>query len=190
MYGRSVSWNSIMVRVMLLGLLSAVGTTLFGQTEDPDHTRTFVYSAKFVCKNAGFPPSSEAAPAFTPAVYRTVINLHNFHARPMNIVVSAVEAHSLANPNPGVSGRVEKTLEPGQAVFVSCNAIQEILGDLPDVHNRVDGFVNIVAKRRLGAAAVYTAVNRSPIDPNDGVTIDVERIRARIVRRDGSVEEE
>ncbi|MCP5109830.1 MAG: hypothetical protein GY953_03225 [bacterium] len=190
MYRRSVSWNVIVARVMLLGMLCVVATTLSAQTEDPPTTRTFIYSAKFVCKNAGFPAPTDAARAFTPAVYRTVINVHNFHAESMTIVIGAVEAHSVANPNPGVSGRVEKTLQPNQAVFISCNAIQEILGDLPDVQNRVDGFVNIVAKRRLTAAAVYSAVNRSHIDPNDGVTLDVERIRARIIRRDGSVEEE
>lgn len=128
--------------------------------------------------------------AFTPAVYRTVVNLHNLHARPVTLVIRAVEAHHVNNPNPGASGRIEKTLAPGQAVFLGCRAIMEILGGQPDRPDMVDGFVTVATKARLDAAVVYTAVNRSPVDPNDGVTIDVERMRPKVIHHDGRVDEE
>ena len=181
--------HSGMVRLLLFGLLTVVGTTLLAQDENTLNTRTFVYSAKFVCKNAG-PPVTDAGRAFMPAVYRTVINVHNLHAEPIRIKIRAVEAHSIKNPVPGASGRVEKRLAPGQAVFVSCGAIQEILGDAPEAQNKVDGFVTIASPRRLDAAVVYSAVTRTPLEPNDGVTIDVERLRPKIVWVDGRVDEE
>jgi len=187
--GRKTMKNKILVRALVLGLLSLVSTTLFGQVENVDNTRTFAYSAKYVCKDAGV-PATDAGRAFTPAVYRTVVNLHNLHARPVTIVIRAVEAHQIKNPVPGASGRIEKTLAPGQAVFLGCRMIQEILGANPDHPDKIDGFLTVASPRRLDAAAVYTAVNRSPIDPNDGVSIDVERLRPKILWRDGRVDEE
>jgi len=181
--------NKMMARALVLGLFSLVSTTLFGQVENVDNTRTFAYSAKYVCKDAGV-PATDAGRAFTPAVYRTVVNLHNLHARPVTIVIRAVEAHNIKNPVPGASGRREKTLAPGQAVFLGCGVIQEMLGAAPDHPEKVDGFLLIASPRRLDAAVVYTAVNRSPIGPNDGVSIDVERLRPKIIHRDGRVNEE
>lgn len=184
---KKLSLNSVIVRMMILVL--AVAAPIAAQEEGVDPNRTFVYSAKYVCKDAGV-PATDAGRAFTPAVYRTVVNLHNLHAEPVTVVFRAVEAHHVDNPVPGASGRIEKTIEPGQAVFIGCAKIQEILGDSPDNPDKIDGFVTVASRRRLDAAVVYTAVNRSPIDPNDGVTIDVERMRPKIVHRDGRVEEE
>ena len=186
---RFLRQRSKVVRVLLLGLFIVAATTMYAQEEDALDTRTFIYSAKFVCKNAGI-PATDVGPASTPSVYRTVINLHNLHAEPVGLVIRAVEARGLNSTVPGASGRIEKRLKPGEAVFIGCNAIQEILGGVPDVHNKVDGFVTVASKRRLDAAAVYSAVTRSPIVANDGVAIDVERLRPKIVWRDGTVEEE
>lgn len=187
--GRTNRLNLNKARVLALCLASVAATTLYAQDEVVNSARTFVYSAKYVCKDAGV-TATDVGRAFTPAVYRTIVNLHNLHARPVTIVIRAVEAHHLNNPVAGSSGRVEKTLEPGQAVFLGCRMIQEILGGIPDAPNKIDGFVTVASKRRLDAAVVYTAVNRSPLDPNDGVSIDVERMRPKIVHRDGSVDEE
>jgi len=181
--------NKMMVRALVLGLFGVVSTTLFGQVENVDNTRTFAYSAKYVCKDAGV-PATDVGRAFTPAVYRTVLNLHNLHDHPVKILIRAVEAHQIKNPVPGASGRIEKTLAPGQAVFLGCRAIQEMLQDDPGHPEKIDGFLTIASPRRLDAAVVYTAVNRSPIGPNDGVTIDVERLRPKILWRDGRVDEE
>ena len=180
-------WTRIGVRA--LGLALAATMALPAQEPAEDSTRTFVYSAKFVCKDAGV-PATDAGRAFAPAVYRTVVNLHNLHARPVKIVVRAVEAHHIANPEPGASGRLEKRLAPGQAVFLGCRVIQEMLGGDADAPDRVDGFLTIASPARLDAAAVYTAVNRAPVGLNDGVSLDVERLRPKIVYRDGRVEED
>jgi len=170
-------------------LCLALAASMTAQEEDASYTRTFAYSAKYVCKDAGI-PANDVGRAFTPAVYRTVVNLHNLHARPVTIVIRAVEAHHLDNPTPGASGRIDKTLDPGQAVFLGCRTIMEILGGQPEAPDKLDGFVTVATRARLDAAVVYTAVNRSPVDPNDGVAIDVEPIRPKILYRDGRLEEE
>ncbi len=180
-------WYWTGVRALLLALATIVAMP--AQEPAEDGARTFVYSAKFVCKDAGV-PATDAGRAFVPAVYRTVVNLHNLHARPVKIVVRAVEAHHIANPEPGASGRIEKRLAPGQAVFLGCRVIQEMLGGDADVPDKIDGFVTIASPLRLDAAVVYTAVNRAPVGLNDGVTMDVERLRPKIVYRDGRVDEE
>ena len=180
-------WKRSAARLLLLALAAA--GTMAAQEPAEDAGPVFVYSAKFVCKDAGV-PATDAARAFLPAVYRTVVNLHNLHARPVKIVVRAVEAHHIGNPEPGASGRLEKRLAPGQAVFLGCRVIQEMLGGDADVPDKTDGFLTIASPLRLDAAVVYTAVNRAPVGLNDGVSLDVERLRPKIVYRDGRVEEE
>ena len=122
--------------------------------------------------------------AFGPGVYRTVVNLHNANrSEPADIVVRVIEAHSIANPGPSAKDRLQRTLEPDEAVFVNCRAVQRILGASEDNADKVDGFMIIRSDRRLDALAVYSAVTRTPNGPNDGITMDVEHIRERIVRR-------
>jgi len=158
--------------------------------QDDDSNRRFKYTAKFVCKNVTPLADIETDRAFGPGVYRTVLNLHNANrTEPADVVVRVIEAHSIANTTAGDSGRLQRALEPDQAVFVNCRAIQRILGSPEDSADKVDGFVIVRSDRRLDAAAVYSAVTRSPDAPNDGITLDIEHLRASVVRRDGRGED-
>jgi hypothetical protein len=173
-----------MARILLLGALGTAAIALRAQQPAPDAVRVFTYSAKFVCKSIESPAAGDAIDAVGQGVYRTVINLQNTAADPARISVHAVEAHSIATDSGGATGTVDKVLRPGEAIFVACPAIQRILGSPEDPPSRLDGFVNIVSTRRLNAAAVYTAVTRTPRGPNDGISMDVEHLRARVRRID------
>jgi len=173
-----------MARIVLLGLLGSSAFTLPAQEPAPNIVRVFTYSAKFVCKSIESPATGDAIDAVGQGVYRTVINLQNTAADPARISIRAVEAHSIATDGGGASGEVEKILRPGEAIFIACPAIQRLLGSPEDPPTRLDGFVNVVSTRRLNAAAVYTAVTRTPRGPNDGISVDVEHLRARVRRID------
>ena len=179
-----LEWTHSMARVLLLVVLGSGAAALQAQTSPPDAVRSFTYSAKFVCKSIESPAAGDAIDAVGQGVYRTVINLQNTAGDAARISVRAVEAHSIANDTGGAAGDVEKVLRPGEAIFVACPAIQRILGSPEDPPSRLDGFVDILSTRRLNAAAVYTAVTRTPRSPNDGISVDVENLRARIRRID------
>jgi len=157
----------------------------------PAVERSLVYSAKFVCKNVTAPTdASEAARSFLPGVYRTVLNLQNLSRERAVIRIVVTEATGIEAPTPTTAGRIERVLAPGEANFLSCAAIQRILGGDASDQRIVDGFVTLESNRRLAAAAVYSAVTRSPEIANDGITLDVEHLRARIRRSDGTVDAE
>jgi hypothetical protein len=172
------------VQFVLLGLLGSAGFTVSAQEPAGDAVRVFTYSAKFVCKSIESPATGDAIDAVGQGVYRTVINLQNTAGDAARLSVRAAEAHSIATTGGGAAGEVEKVLRPGEAIFIACPAIQRILGSHDDPPSRLDGFVNIVSTRRLNAAAVYTAVTRTPRGPNDGISVDVENLRARVRRID------
>ncbi len=174
----------------LIALSLSAATPALAQEDDSN--RRFKYTAKFVCKNVTPLPDIETDRAFGPGVYRTVLNLHNVNrAEPTDVVVRVIEAHSIGNTTPGEKGRLQHALRPDEAVFVNCRAIQRILGSPEDDAVKVDGFVIVRSDRRLDAAAVYSAVTRSPNAPNDGITLDVEHLRGRVVRlNDGGEDSE
>lgn len=171
---------------LALGLASV--STVQAQDVRPDAERTLVYSAKFVCKNVNAAiDSTEIGRAFGPGVYRTVLNLQNLGRGEARVSINATEAHGLDSARPGASGSVERILAPGEAVFVGCAAVNRLLGDPEDALNKIDGFITVESTRRLSAAAVYSAVTRNPDIVNDGITLDVEHLRARVRLRDGSL---
>jgi len=157
----------------------------------PAVDRALVYSAKFVCKNVTPPDDpSEAIRSFLPGVYRTVLNFQNLSRDPATVRMIVTEATGVESPSTGSAGRIERVLAPGEANFLNCSAIQRILGGDAANPRKVDGFVTLESNRRLAAAAVYSAVTRSPQIANDGITLDVEHLRARIRRLDGTVDAE
>lgn len=172
------------VQFVLLGLLGSAGYTVSAQEPAADAVRVYTYSAKFVCKSIESPATGDAIDAVGQGVYRTVINLQNTSGDAARLSLRAVEAHSIATTGGGAAGEVEKVLRPGEAIFIACPAIQRILGSPEDPPTRLDGFVNVISTRRLNAAAVYTAVTRTPRGPNDGISVDVENLRARVRRID------
>lgn len=163
--------------------------SLRAQDGPPDIERTLLYSAKFVCKNVAVPATTEIDRAFGPGVYRTVLNLQNLGRGGASLRIGVQEATALDAVAPGASGAVEYVLSQGDAIFVNCRQIQRILGGSEEAMDKIDGFIVVESNRRLNAAAVYTAVTRSPDVENDGITADVEHIRAKVRRRDGSVDE-
>lgn len=162
--------------------------TLQAQDAPPDLERSLLYSAKFVCKNVTIPATTDIGRAFGPGVYRTVLNLQNLGRGEADLRIRVREAHAIG-ASPGASGGIGTVLAPGEAAFLNCRRIQRILGGSEDVMDKIDGFIVVESNRRLNAAAVYTAVTRDPDIANDGITIDVEHIRAKVRRRDGSVDE-
>ena len=173
----------------LTALALGLAAVSLGQAQDEGGaTRTLVYSAKFVCKNVTGPnDATEISRAFGPGVYRTVLNLQNLSRNETRISIRVTEAHGLDSPLPGATGSADRILEPGEAVFVGCAAIHRLLRDTEAAPRRIDGFITVESTRRLSAAAVYSAVTRSPDVVNDGITLDVEHLRARVRLRDGSV---
>ena len=159
--------------------------------ERPDVQRSLVYSAKFVCKNVtAANDTTDVARAFGPGVYRTVLNLQNLSRSPAELQIIVTEATGIDAPGRGDAARLERRLAPGEASFVSCRAIHRLLNDSEAAPRKIDGFITVESNRRLAAAAVYSAVTRKPDIPNDGITLDVEHLRARVRRTDGSVDAE
>ncbi len=178
-------------RSLTLLALGLTAVSLTTAQERDGAVRTLVYSAKFICKNVT--PAAdrrEIDRAFGPGVYRTVLNLQNLSRFNARVSIGVTEAHGLDTSAPGASGSVNRMLAPGEAVFVGCAAIQRLLVDSEANPRRIDGFITVESNRRLAAAAVYSAVTRTPEEPNDGITLDVEHLRAKVRLRDGSVDEE
>ena len=171
--------GSIAVRVALLGLVCALGSELMAQDEAIAPSRTFVYSAKFVCRNVFDPSPSDLSFNFGPAFYRTVVNIRNPTDGAVDVRLGVVEATRLGSGQQGETGAEGITLRPGQAIFVSCSEIRRLL-HLPAPQRILDGFVTAVSKVRLDVAVVYSGVSRETNGRSDGVTIDVETIEPRI----------
>lgn len=178
------------IGMLALGLAACLAATAQDRPT-PTVDRTLVYSAKFVCKNTTPPDDpSEAIRSFLPGVYRTVLNFQNLSRDPAVVRMVVTEATGMDSAALGSAGRIERVLAPGEANFLNCSAIQRILGGDAANPRKVDGFVTLESNRRLAAAAVYSAVTRSPDIANDGITLDVEHLRARIRRSNGTVDAE
>ena len=171
--------GSLAVRVMLLGLACALAGGLMAQDEAVAPTRTFVYSAKFVCRNVFDVSPNDLSFHFGPAFYRTVVNVHNPTDRAVDVRLGVVEATRLGTGQMGSSGAEGLTLRPSKAIFISCSEIRRLL-QLPSPQRILDGFVTLVSKVRLDVSAVYMGVSRVPDGRSDGVTIDVETIEPRV----------
>ena len=172
---RLTRWK--IARVTLIGLATVAGSNLIAQTE-PTATRTFIYSAKYVCKDVPV-PSTEPALRLGPAALRTVVNVHHSGDERIKVGIKVIEAHGLGNPNDLQAGRTMTVLQPMDAVFIDCRDIARIL---EDPIRASDGFVVIETDRMVDVTAVYTAFNRRLDAPSEGVSIDVESIQPRVRR--------
>jgi len=179
------SLKGMIVRVALLSLACAFADGLWAQTEAAPSTRTFEYSAKFVCRNVFDPSPSDLSFDFGPAFFRTVVNLHNTSGDGINVRIGVVEATRLGSGQQGEVGGQSVALRPNQAIFVSCSEIRRLLS-LPAPQRILDGYVTIHSKVRLDVDAIYTGVSRERDARTDGVTIDVETIEPTI-RRSASI---
>ena len=162
-------------RVTLMGLATVMGTGLLAQTE-PTATRTFIYSAKYVCQDV---PALSTEPPLRlgPAALRTVVNVHHWGEQRIKVGIKVIEARGLGDSDGLAAGRTMTVLRPMDAVFIDCRDIARILGD---PIRRSDGFVVVETDRRIEVTAVYTAFNRRFDAPGEGVSIDVETIRPRV----------
>lgn len=170
---RRTKWK--IARVTLIGLATVAGSNLIAQTE-PTATRTFTYSAKYVCKDVPV-PATEPALRLGPAALRTVVNVHHSGQERIKVGIKVIEAHGLGDPNDRVAGRTMTVLQPMEAVFIDCRDVARILGGPIRVS---DGFVVIETDQMVDVTAVYTAFNRRLDAPSEGVSIDVESIRPRV----------
>ena len=164
-------------RVTLIGLATVAGSSLTAQTE-PTATRTFLYSAKYVCKDLPV-PATEPPLRLGPAALRTVVNVHHWGEERIKVGIKVIEARSLGDSGDLEAGRTMTVLRPMDAVFIDCRDIARILGD---PSRRSDGFVVLETDRMIDVTAVYTAFNRRLDAPSEGVSIDVETIRPRVRR--------
>jgi len=145
-------------------------------------TRTWVYSAKFVCRNVFSTSATDVSFDFGPAFYRTVLNLHNTGSNRAELRIRAVEATRLGGAI-GAVGHTAVVVAPQEAVFLSCADMRRIL-QLEDPQRRIDGYVIVESEQFLDADAVYTALSRRPDGSADSPSIDVETIRPRVKRSD------
>ena len=102
--------GSIGVRVALLGLVCALGSELMAQDEAIAPSRTFAYSAKFVCRNVFDASPSDLSFNFGSAFYRTVVNIHNPTDGAVDVRVGVVEATRLGSGDTGETGAEGLTL--------------------------------------------------------------------------------
>jgi hypothetical protein len=96
---------------------------------------------------------------FEPAVFRTVINVHNFTDRSVSFTKKAVLARSEDLDRGSISGKITEVLGPDQALFVDCLDVAQLLQD--QLANQPvppgDGFVVIESDVELDVVAVYTS---------------------------------
>jgi hypothetical protein len=120
----------------------------------------FIYSVKFACvPEVGLAEIDGSEVPFEPAVFRTVINVHNFTDRSVSFTKKAVLARSEDLDRGSISGKITEVLGPDQALFVDCLDVAQLLQD--QLANQPvppgDGFVVIESDVELDVAAVYTS---------------------------------
>lgn len=173
------------VRVAALVLAGALGSAVSAQDTDAvPVTRTWVYSAKVVCKNVISPSLSDVTFDFGPAFYRTVLNLRNRSGRAVKLSVRAVEATRIGASSIGAQGRVQAELGPNAAMFIGCQDVRRILG-LENPGFRVDGYLIVETQALLDSDVIYTSLSRRTDARADAASIDVEPVRPRL--KDSSV---
>jgi hypothetical protein len=108
---------------------------------------------RFQCVTEVGPAQTDADSPFTPAVYRTVINVYNPQDFEVQFTKKAVVARSQRSPRGVISQPQIDTLLPGAAVGIDCVDIQTLLGGLQPVGN---GDLVIEARHTLKVIPAYT----------------------------------
>jgi hypothetical protein len=129
---------------------------------------TFQYAAKYLC-TAEVPGTSQTTPSVLPGIYQTAVNIHNPHSK----VVQLRQKIAAAVPGGIVSEFITETLNPDQALSVSCTQILTGFG-ITFVHGS-EGFLVIESPESLDVTAVYTAGPRG----GEVASMAVEQIRER-----------
>ena len=70
---------------------------------------------------------------------------------------------------------------PNQAVFVNCRDVRRLL-EKNDPAVRIDGYVRLESNAPLTVDGVYSALTRRPDGRTEDTSLDVERIRGRLLR--------
>jgi hypothetical protein len=146
----------------------------------------FIYTVKFTCVPEVGPAQAVGVQApFEPALYRTAINVHNFMDETVTFTKRAVLTNSEDQPRGTITGRVNESLTPDQALSVDCLDVQQLFGGTPQPVG--DGFLVIESAVELDVAAVYTALiitaGSQREDTGAGLGVDVEYIQPKVLRR-------
>ncbi len=119
--------------------------------------KSFTYAVKFTCVNEVGPAANGDEVPFVPAVYRTVVNVHNPHDQTVTFTKKAVLARSQDLPRGPITIREIEDLAPHQALAVDCIDIQKnLFGGLQPIG---DGFLVIESSVELNVVAVYTTLS-------------------------------
>ena len=108
---------------------------------------------RFQCVVEVGPAQTTADSPFTPAVYRTVINLYNPQDAAVQFTKTAVVARSERSPRGLISAAHADTLQPGEAIGIDCVDIQTLLGGPQPIGN---GVIVIRASDDLKVIPAYT----------------------------------
>jgi hypothetical protein len=136
----------------------------------------YQYAAKVLC-TANLPGTSQSTPSVLPGVYQTAINVHNPHEKAVTLRKKLAVAVPPGGQKPGPVSRFSKeSLEPDQAISISCNEVARDFG-ITFVHG-AEGFLVIESTDRLDVVAVYTAGKRG----GEVESIAVEQIIGHEIR--------
>lgn len=168
------------VEFIVLVLASILLSLFLGCQPSPansQETITYVYTVKFVCvPEVGPAQAGQTEIPFEPGFYRTVVNVHNFQNKRVKFTKKAVLARSQFKERGLISKKITEVLDYDQALGIGCFDILKLFGGPQPIG---DGFVVIESRDELDVVAVYTAL---PQDTTQGVSIDVEYIKPKIVR--------
>ncbi len=127
----------------------------------------YQYAAKFIC-TANIPGTSQTSEAFLPGSYRTAINVHNPHYRPVKFRVKVAFGGKKF-----ISKFITFKLGDDEVMRFVCRDISEKF-KINLIHG-AEGFLVIESNHSLDVVAVYTA---GPVR-GDVASIDVEQVKER-----------
>ena len=166
------------IRRLAFGLALAVSFAASGAAQDaPQLTRTYLYTAKFLCLSAAGPGADSTA-AFRSAQYITVLNILNKEFRTARMRVQAIGATQLNSGVPSPKAGVGSTIDSEQARFITCIDARRLAGEATSANPiQFEGYIVIESDTPLEVDAVYSTLN---LNGPAGVqtSIDVEKVRA------------
>jgi hypothetical protein len=183
--------GGFLVVVVLIAALVTIASSKTDDKQDKaaviNDPNLLVYSAKYIC--GPIPVNAAGVPSgpLVPATYLTGINVHNPNNFPVvflkKVAPALREGTILAKPS-----EIRKfELPPDFAVEIDCPDIGVLLNntDIEAGKSFSKGFVVIETplKQELDVVGVYTSMSTTQPGIQGDITLDVEPVTAKIIRR-------